>query len=217
MALALKVALVGIIIRIFGAIYQKTLIGIYIYIAVIATFYFSTMLLKIFSCKPISAYWRNEKGFCIYQGTIVMADAVMSVLTDAFILLLPLTLTCTLRLPLRKRLRVAGLLCTGGVATAFSLYRLVLMLTDGRSDNRTILLVKVVFSGNAEIGIGLICACLPAVSAIFARYLPSTAAIGNEVVVLSSFDVDITHWGERTADAGPDVVVERSSNTTNYL
>lgn len=147
MALAVKLALVGIIIRIFGTVYSKTLMGIYIYIAILVAFYIPMMFLKRFSCKPISAYWRNEKGYCIYQGTLITADALISVLADFVILLLPLPLTCSLRLPLRKRLRVAGLLCAGGIATAFSLYRLLLMLTDGSSDNRTILLIKIVFSG----------------------------------------------------------------------
>ncbi|CRJ97174.1 hypothetical protein BN1708_009456 [Verticillium longisporum] len=55
-------------------------------------------------------------------------------------------------------------------------YRLILILKDGKSSNQTIVFTKVVLSGNAEAGIGLICACLPAINALWTRKIKSSSA-----------------------------------------
>ena len=46
-----------------------------------------------------------------------------------------------------RKLRVIGILSAGGLATAFSLYRLVLVLKDGNSKNQTIVFMDVILSG----------------------------------------------------------------------
>ncbi|KAI5458724.1 integral membrane protein [Mariannaea sp. PMI_226] len=169
MALAVKLSLVLIIIRVFGSVHRKTMIGVYIFVIVITLYYVSGLFIKIFICWPIDAYWKGESEKCMDQSAIITADAIISVISDLVILLLPTPLTWSLQLPLRKRLRVIGMLCAGGVATGFSIYRLALILRDGKSSNQTIVFTKVILSGNAEAGIGLICACLPSINAFVVR------------------------------------------------
>ncbi|KAF5011724.1 hypothetical protein FDECE_2184 [Fusarium decemcellulare] len=169
MALTVKLALLFIIIRVFGSVHKKTMIGIYIFIAMLVAYYVSGLFIKIFICWPISAYWRGETDKCLDQRAIITADAIISVVSDLVILLLPTPLTWSLQLSRRKRLRVTGILCAGGVATAFSIYRLAMILHEGKSPNQTIVFTKVILSGNAEAGIGLICACLPSISALLVR------------------------------------------------
>lgn len=147
MALTVKLSLVLIIIRVFGAVHKKTMIGVYIFIAMITLYYISGLFIKIFICWPISAYWRGESKKCMNQSAIITADAIISVISDLVILLLPTPLTWSLQLPLRKRLRVIGMLCAGGVATGFSIYRLALIVRDGKSVNQTIVFTKVILSG----------------------------------------------------------------------
>lgn len=147
MALTVKLALVLIIIRVFGTVHKKTLMGIYVFIGMIVIYYVSGFFIKIFVCWPIASYWRGESENCLDQSAIITADAIVSVISDLFILLVPTPLTWSLQLPLKKRLRVIGILCAGGVATAFSVYRLILILTDGKSPNQTIVFIKVILSG----------------------------------------------------------------------
>lgn len=147
MTLTVKLALLIIIIRVFGAVHKKTLLGVYVFIGMLILYYVSGFFIKLFICWPISAYWKGQKDKCLNQRAIIMSDSIISVISDLVILLLPTPLTWSLQLPKRKRLRVTGLLCAGGVATAFSIYRLALVVHDGNSPNQTIVFIKVVLSG----------------------------------------------------------------------
>ncbi|KAK0763715.1 hypothetical protein N5P37_003098 [Trichoderma harzianum] len=200
MAMTVKLALLVIIIRVFGSVHRRTLIGIYIFIGMIVAYYVSGFFIKIFICWPISAYWTGDASKCMNQSAIVTADSIISVISDLAILLLPTPLTWSLQLPRRKRLRVSGLLCAGGVATGFSIYRLAMIVDQRNSTNMTMVFIKVILSGNAEVGIGLICACLPAVSALYVQRTRGSSYFKNpghssvtgrgEIMLTRSYHVD---------------------------
>ncbi|KAL5603797.1 hypothetical protein FOVSG1_006547 [Fusarium oxysporum f. sp. vasinfectum] len=211
-ALTVKLALIYIIVRIFGSVHKKTLVGLYVFIGMMVLYYVSALFIKIFSCRPISAYWKGESGKCMDQKAVITADAIISVVSDLVILLLPTPLTWSLQLPLRKRLRVIAILCAGGIATAFSIYRLVLVLKDGNTQNQTMLFMKIVLSGNAEAGIGLICACLPSITALVVRRNKGSSYYADqsfsrqgelgrgEIMLTRSFHVDHTSTSTKQAD-----------------
>ncbi|RYO80748.1 hypothetical protein DL766_008045 [Monosporascus sp. MC13-8B] len=169
MTMFVKIALLVLIARVFGSVHKKALFGIYSLLGLIVLYYASGLIVKIRICQPVSAYWRGETDKCLNQSAIITTDAIVSVISDLAILCLPLPLTWSLQLPFKKKLRVIGILCAGGMATAFSIYRLGLIVHDGHSPNQTIVFTKVVLTGNAEIGIGLICACLPSVTALIIK------------------------------------------------
>ncbi|ROW10609.1 hypothetical protein VMCG_01620 [Cytospora schulzeri] len=169
MAFTVKMSLLLIIAKVFGPVHKKTIMGIWVFMALLAGYYIAALVVKIRICWPIRAYWEGDTSKCLDQTAIITADAIVSAVSDLVILLMPTPLTWSLQLPLRKKLRVTGILCAGGVATAFSVYRLGMIVAEGSSPNQTIVFVKVILSGNAEVGIGLICACLPAVTALYTR------------------------------------------------
>uniref|UniRef100_A0A8H7NKK7 Rhodopsin domain-containing protein n=1 Tax=Bionectria ochroleuca TaxID=29856 RepID=A0A8H7NKK7_BIOOC len=175
MTLCVKLSLLLLIARVFGSVHKKTMWGIRVLIGGIVAYYVSGVFIKIFICWPISAYWRGERDKCMNQSAIITADAIISAISDLAILLLPTPLTWSLQLALKKRLRVIAMLCAGGVATAFSLYRLVLILSEANSQNQSIVFTKVILSGNAEVGIGLICSCLPAVNALYIKKIKGSS------------------------------------------
>lgn len=145
--MTVKLALLLIIVRVFGSVHKKTLIGVYVLIGVIVAYYVSGVFIKIFICWPIPAYWQGQKEKCMDQSAIITADAIISVISDLAILMLPTPLTWSLQLSRRKRLRVTGMLGAGGIATAFSVYRLILIVKEGQSPNQTMVFTKVVLSG----------------------------------------------------------------------
>jgi len=92
-------------------------------------FYIIVTFLKVGLCKPISLFWDpNIKGTCLNEHVIFIADTVMSVVSDLAILALPVPLLWSLQMPLKKKLRIAVLLGAGGVATATSIVRLILIV-----------------------------------------------------------------------------------------
>ncbi|KAJ5779378.1 hypothetical protein N7457_007098 [Penicillium paradoxum] len=169
MALLVKVALLAILTRIFKPFRGKVLF-IYIFLGCLCCYYTIALVVKIRMCGPIPKYWLEDriKGSCLDQTAALIADSVISVVSDLIILVLPLPLTWSLQMSRNRKLRVIGLLGAGGLATAFSLYRLVLVLKGHEDQN--VLFVCVILSGNAEGGVGLICACLPVLNVMLAYY-----------------------------------------------
>ena len=146
MTLAIKLSLLTLIARIFSP-YKKRIQGIYALGGLLVVYYIISLILKIRICWPIAAYWQGDQSKCLNQSAVITADSIISTVTDAIILLLPLPLTWSLQLPTKKKLRVGGMLAVGGLATAFSGWRLNLILTQGKSRDTTILFVQVVMSG----------------------------------------------------------------------
>lgn len=146
MTLAIKLSLLTLIARIFSP-YKRRTQGIYALGGLLVVYYIVSLILKIRICWPIAAYWQGDQSKCLNQSAIITADSIISTVTDAIILLLPLPLTWSLQLPTTKKLRVGGMLAVGGLATAFSGWRLNLILTHGKSRDITILFVQVVMSG----------------------------------------------------------------------
>ncbi|KAL4993037.1 hypothetical protein BDV10DRAFT_179846 [Aspergillus recurvatus] len=169
MALLTKVALLSILVRIFSP-YRNRVRFIYGFLAALAVYYVIAEIVKIRMCDPVPGYWTlDPNAKCLDQRAALIADSVISMVSDILILVLPLPLTWSLQMSRNKKLRVIGMLSAGGLATAFSIYRLVLVLRDGSSPDITIFFICVILSGNAEGGVGLICACLPSLNILIAK------------------------------------------------
>ncbi|KAE8367630.1 hypothetical protein BDV27DRAFT_123625 [Aspergillus caelatus] len=178
-----KVSLLWIMTRVFSP-FRKAVTFIYIFLGVMLAYYIPAVIVKIRICDPISKFWApDHPGTCLNQRSIIMADAVVSVVSDLIILLVPLPLTLGLQLPTKKKMRVMGILGAGGLAVASSIIRLILIVYTGQSEDGTMAFMRINMFGNAEIAIGVICACLPALSAILSRvyheYSNSNKATGG--------------------------------------
>ncbi|KAJ5753044.1 hypothetical protein N7520_009961 [Penicillium odoratum] len=142
--------------------------------------------IKIFICNPVYAYWKlSEKAnaTCLSQPGVIIADSVICTVTDAAIFAFPVAFTSTLQMPLWKKIKVMVLLGFGGVAVAFSLYRLVVGIHEKDTPDSTRMFMKSILTGNAELGFGLICACLPAVNVLMGwtrRNKPSVKGCSNQ-------------------------------------
>ena len=147
MAFFTKVALLCILISVFAP-YKKTVKVIYLFLGLLLAYYIPALIIKIRICMPISTYWtRDDRGTCLNQGVVITSDSIMSVLSDLAILILPFPLTWSLQMPMRKKLRVMGLLGAGGLATTFSIYRLWMIVVSGDSQDQTIIFIRVILSG----------------------------------------------------------------------
>lgn len=138
-----KVCLLWIMTRVFSP-FRKTVWFIYGFMGLMLAFYVPVVIVKIRICDPISRFWdQTVDGTCLDQTAIILADAVVSVVSDLIILILPLPLTMSLQMPSRKKLRVIGLLGAGGLAVAASIIRLVLIVTTGQSKDATMAFMRI--------------------------------------------------------------------------
>lgn len=144
-----KLSLLWIMTRVFSP-FRKSVIFIYFFLALMLAYYVPAVIVKIRICSPIANFWDPSlPGSCLDQSSIILADAVVSVVSDLIVLFLPLPLTVRLQLPMQKKMRVVGILGAGGLACASSIIRLVLIVLTGQSKDATIAFMRVNMFGYA--------------------------------------------------------------------
>lgn len=144
-----KCSILWITLRVFKP-YKKVVYFIYAFLATMLAYYIPAVIVKIRICKPISLFWDSDSssgGSCLNQSAIIMADAVVSVVSDTMVLLLPLPLTLSLQMDWKRKLRVMLLLCAGGLAVASSIVRLILIAIIGQSKDLTVAFTKISMFG----------------------------------------------------------------------
>ncbi|QBZ57525.1 hypothetical protein PoMZ_02452 [Pyricularia oryzae] len=183
-----KVALLLVIARVFNS-FRKTRIITFLLVGAMAFYYAPMLFLKMNVCRPISGFWTPlasmEPGapapVCLNQRAMFVADTIISAITDTAVLTIPIPATVSLRMPWQRRLKVWSMLGLGGVATAASIVRLVIVFTSiQESEDQTVDFVRFNLLGTAEVGIGLICACLPAINMVFAKTNEQSAHAESE-------------------------------------
>ncbi|KAE8355215.1 hypothetical protein BDV28DRAFT_146299, partial [Aspergillus coremiiformis] len=138
-----KLSLLLIVARVFSP-FRKAVMFIYVFLVIMLGYYIPAVIVKIRICDPISKFWIPDRpGSCLNQKSIIMADAVVSVVSDLIVLILPLPLTLRLQLPTRKKMRVMAILGAGGLACASSIIRLFLIVSRGQSTDSTLTFMQV--------------------------------------------------------------------------
>ncbi|KAL3418416.1 hypothetical protein PVAG01_10132 [Phlyctema vagabunda] len=178
----IKVTLLLVYVRVFSP-FRKTIIFIYVFMAMLVAYYIPMQIIKMRLCYPIWKVWRDsEDGTCLDIKKIFVADTVISSITDLAILIIPIPLTWSLQMAAQKRIRYVALLGAGGLATAASIARLVLLVKLGDSPDRTFTGTLFYLLSTAEMGFGLLCACVPAINVFYlnlVRYITTTSASGS--------------------------------------
>ncbi|CAI7655065.1 unnamed protein product [Penicillium discolor] len=164
-----KVCLLWIMTRVFSP-FRKCVIFIRIFMGVMLAYYIPAVIVKIRICSPIAKFWDQRiDGTCLDQTSIILADAVVSVVSDIIVLILPLPLTLSLQLSTKRKMRVMAILGAGGLAVAASIIRLALIVITGQSKDVSRAFMRINMLGNAEVSIGIVCTCLPSLSALIIR------------------------------------------------
>ncbi|KAJ5538872.1 hypothetical protein N7494_008351 [Penicillium frequentans] len=136
MVLFVKTSLIYIMIRLWSP-YRGKVIALYSFLAFIVSYYAVILFIKIFICNPIRLFWdvNRHDGMCLNRSAIIVTDSSISVITDLAILIFPIVLAWTLHVPLSRKLYVIAILGAGSIAVAFSIYRLVLVVSERNSSD----------------------------------------------------------------------------------
>ncbi|OHX00211.1 integral membrane protein [Colletotrichum incanum] len=162
-----KLTLLWITIRVFR-LHRKTVISTYAVIVFLTCYTIPVLFLKALICRPVAGFWDPTiQTTCYNQRAIFVADTAVSAVTDIAVLCIPIPVAATLRMSWNKRLKVIAMLSSGGVATAASIIRLVLVIKLQKSHDESIDLIRFNLLGTAEVSIGLMCACLPTINILF--------------------------------------------------
>ncbi|KAJ5909331.1 hypothetical protein N7504_003974 [Penicillium tannophilum] len=181
MVLFVKTSLIYIMIRLWSP-YRGKVIALYSFLAFIVSYYTVILFIKIFICNPIRLFWdvNRHDGTCLNRSAIIVTDSSISVITDLAILIFPIVLASTLHVPLSRKLYVIAILGAGSIAVAFSIYRLVLAVSERNSSDEIDVFMKVLLSDNAEGGLGLVCACIPSINKLLRQHKHSEETTEEE-------------------------------------
>uniref|UniRef100_A0A0B7KT88 Rhodopsin domain-containing protein n=1 Tax=Bionectria ochroleuca TaxID=29856 RepID=A0A0B7KT88_BIOOC len=164
-----KITLLLLIGRVF-AVKRRVTKSIHIFIIVLLVAHLPVQIIKIAICIPIRAYWDPlVHGRCLNQRKIFIFGLSLAIFTDLVILLVPMPLTWSLRVPLRKKIKIMAMLGAGGIATGMTILRMYKAVKFIHSNDVTADFVSLTLTAMAELTIGLICSCFPAVNILIER------------------------------------------------
>ncbi|KAH7354845.1 hypothetical protein BKA65DRAFT_548927 [Rhexocercosporidium sp. MPI-PUGE-AT-0058] len=130
-----------------------------------------TVVTSIFTCTPISAFW-TFRGKCIDRRAIWFFNAGFNIITDIIILVLPMPVLSSLRLPLKQKIVLMFIFALGGFVCLVSILRLHSMYIVSKSDDVTWDGANTAIWSNIEVMTGIICASMPATKALVSRFFP---------------------------------------------
>ncbi|KAI0152862.1 hypothetical protein GGR57DRAFT_160256 [Xylariaceae sp. FL1272] len=198
-SLFVKLALLVLYLRVFAPDI-RTRWMIWVGIATVIVFYVIAIIINIRLCVPMSmstpvpdpVQWKKklEASTCsqpVYN--LNAAIGVFGVISDLYILLIPVSMVLKLQIPKARKYGILGIFLTGLLATALSITSLVYRFAQLHSydftwdsvpsytlryDYGLLLLIlsfesKSIFHSAAEVNIGVICSCLPIVFVVFKR------------------------------------------------
>ncbi|CZT46246.1 uncharacterized protein RSE6_06649 [Rhynchosporium secalis] len=165
-----KTSLLLIFARVFAHA-RRAVIFIYVLIGVMACYQVPILLLKIRICTPIQGLWDpSVEVVCFNRQSVFFTDAIVSVVTGAVVLLLPVPLVYTLKVNWCKRFRIAALLGFGGLSTIASVWRALFIWSPNTYEDITVTFVRINLLGIAEVSVGILAACLPTFNLLLTRY-----------------------------------------------
>ncbi|MCJ1437355.1 hypothetical protein MMC27_006742 [Xylographa pallens] len=139
-------------------------IGIFILIC-----WISVEFATIFQCTPIAANWTAE-GSCIAEAAMYDILSAANVFSDVFILVMPWPIILKLQVTKQKKIQLLGIFLLGSFTCLAGTMSFVYVILDGHSSTQANLSH---FTGYLfiwfclEANIGIICACLPAISPLW--------------------------------------------------
>ncbi|KAL4788075.1 hypothetical protein BJX76DRAFT_367792 [Aspergillus varians] len=134
------------------------------------------VIISIFQCRPIHAYWDLDPQYpyhCLNDGAAVFSASVINIFTDILTTTLPMPLIWKLKLPTRQRLAVIAIFGLGIIVDVAGSFRTVYVWKSMIvSHDTTWEGWPVLLAGIVEINLGLICASTPALRPLVNFYVP---------------------------------------------
>jgi hypothetical protein len=166
----------------YGRIFAQTAVWFSHTLWLTALFIFMVMIpqcfVYIFQCVPIDSLW-NDYGpgyriVCINFQAAIVAFGIINIVTDWWILALPIPIVMALSLERRTKWSICSLFLVGGVVCVLSIIRL-LYAKRFESGDPSWEFSTISTISTAECSLGILAACMPTWRPLF-KFLRSTAS-----------------------------------------
>ncbi|KAF2708714.1 hypothetical protein K504DRAFT_502736 [Pleomassaria siparia CBS 279.74] len=139
-------------------------------------FYVAFFLIDLFRCKPMAAAWNPTitAKKCIAYEFFPWATGVFNIISDFYILLIPMPIIFHLNMSLAHRTRLIAIFGLGFFTCITSIMRLVSTSQASANPDKLYMGAKYMHWPILEVNVGLICACAITFPAFFDASLPSS-------------------------------------------
>ncbi|KAJ0415818.1 GMC oxidoreductase [Aspergillus carlsbadensis] len=183
---------------------------VYIAIGINVAYIIVFDLISIFQCRPVQGAWYRWDETGDYKCNNINAQgwssAAFNMALDIMVMALPLKELYGLNLSWRKKAFVICMFSLGIFVTLVSVIRLESLIVFANTTNLTWDYVQIGYWSTIEIHVGVICACLPAIRALFRRIWPRM--FGDTAQGISK--------GSRSRSVGTGANTPQNTNTTEY-
>ncbi|PNP52283.1 hypothetical protein FNYG_15856 [Fusarium nygamai] len=163
--------------RIFGSTYLIR-VPIWTLLGLVTAWCIAVFGIIIFQCSPPRALWEqfdpinpmpSDEFVCgVDTKKFFLGKAIPNIITDIFIILLPLPSIKTLHLPLLQKVAVVFIFTLGVFVTIISIIRLFFILNlDLKSPDVTWNISNSLIWSNVEANIAIVCCCLPSLKPLY--------------------------------------------------
>ncbi|KAL9100970.1 MAG: hypothetical protein Q9163_003712 [Psora crenata] len=137
------------------------------------SFYLAIFIVTACQCIPRRKIWEPfSPGHCVRADVLLTVTAVVNVVSDFSILLLPIGCIWRLQMPWKKKIGISAVFATGSIACIASVMRIVVGLQSYNTGDSTYTSAPSIHWTYAEIVIGIICGCMPVVPKFISYLVP---------------------------------------------
>ncbi|KAF7555921.1 hypothetical protein G7Z17_g1790 [Cylindrodendrum hubeiense] len=167
-----KIAAILLYLRLFvSATFRK---ACFVAMAIIVAWSIGGVGATIWQCVPIEGAWNKAvEAKCIDSSKFWIAYAVMNILTDVMVLLLPLPSIMALQMGMRERLLLCSVFLLGGFVTVTSILRTTSVQNSLKNkEDSTYNFIERGMWTLIEANLGIIAACLPVLKRPMSKLFP---------------------------------------------
>ncbi|KAL3476167.1 hypothetical protein BJX99DRAFT_247022 [Aspergillus californicus] len=130
---------------------------------------------NLFYCAPVPYFWNRFDG--VSQGTCLSLTVIrvmppINIALDVVVMALPLPALMRLQLPLIRKVRVISMFLVGILTIIAGVLRLTHFYNYIKVYNITYNGGQLAYFGVIEAGVGVVCTCVPAITALLKRVVP---------------------------------------------
>ncbi|KAF2199329.1 hypothetical protein GQ43DRAFT_433488 [Delitschia confertaspora ATCC 74209] len=147
----------------------------YILLGIVASYGTWAFCGSVFICAPIPFFWDKsiKGGTCLNELIVWYLNASMNIATDFAIIILPMLVLRSLKIPIRQKRTLFMIFALGGLVCIISIIRLSSLARIANSKDPTFDNPPAATLSAVESNVAIICACLPSLRPLLSRTFPN--------------------------------------------
>ncbi|KAE8372003.1 hypothetical protein BDV26DRAFT_302326 [Aspergillus bertholletiae] len=161
-----------------------------------------TFLTAWLTCVPVRKFWDDSlHGFCFSKKGLWFSNSAVHIFTDVLILVYPMPVVQSLKLPRRQKIALAAVFAIGGFVLVTSILRFQSLLVISQSTDPTYDNPPAAMWSAVECNVAIICACLPSMRALISHLIPRVFSTRSNRYMTKQTDgnFNVTHRTQTTA------------------